>query len=173
MSDRVRMATDLFSEIWPIRRMPPKPDQPVNQFQKAVEVLQKGREVLMRDLSEEILDRAEDFTEGGFLFQEFLENQGTKLHFLYLMVSQLEQSSEAFEENLRKSQQTKPSGRNGKRKAAEIQAEAESIRMEDFEIDQDILDFEESEPEPRSKPKRKRRRKVRTESSMPSPMDDE
>ena len=153
--------------------MPPKPDQPVNQFQKAVEVLQKGREVLMKDLSEEILDRAEDFTEGGFLFQEFLENQGTKLHFLYLMVSQLEQSSEAFEENLRKSQQTKPSGRNGKRKAAEIQAEAESIRMEDFEIDQDILDFEESEPEPRSKPKRKRRRKVRTESSMPSPMDDE
>ena len=112
----------------------------------------------MRDLSEEILDRAEDFTEGGFLFQEFLENQGTKLHFLYLMVSQLEQSSEAFEENLRKSQQTKPSGRNGKRKAAEIQAEAESIRMEDFEIDQDILDFEESEPEPRSTPKRKRRR---------------
>ena len=127
----------------------------------------------MKDLSEEILDRAEDFTEGGFLFQEFLENQGTKLHFLYLMVSQLEQSSEAFEENLRKSQQTKPSGRNGKRKATEIQAEAESIRMEDFEIDQDILDFEESEPEPRSKPKRKRRRKVRTESSMPSPMDDE
>lgn len=153
--------------------MPPKPDQPVNQFQKAVEVLQKGREVLMKDLSEEILDRAEDFTEGGFLFQEFLENQGTKLHFLYLMVSQLEQSSEAFEENLRKSQQTKTSGRNGKRKATEIQAEAESIRMEDFEIDQDILDFEESEPEPRSKPKRKRRRKVRTESSMPSPMDDE
>ena len=127
----------------------------------------------MKDLSEEILDRAEDFTEGGFLFQEFLENQGTKLHFLYLMVSQLEQSSDAFEENLRKSQQTKPSGRNGKRKATEIQAEAESIRMEDFEIDQDILDFEESEPEPRSKPKRKRRRKVRTESSMPSPMDDE
>lgn len=127
----------------------------------------------MKDLSEEILDRAEDFTEGGFLFQEFLENQGTKLHFLYLMVSQLEQSSEAFEENLRKSQQPKSSGRNGKRKATEFQAEAESIRMEDFEIDQDILDFEESEPEPRSKPKRKRRRKVRTESSMPSPMDDE
>ena len=127
----------------------------------------------MKDLSEEILDRAEDFTEGGFLFQEFLENQGTKLHFLYLMVSQLEQSSEAFEENLRKNQQSKTSGRNGKRKPLEIQAEAESLRLEDFEIDQDILDFEDSEPEPRSKPKRKRRRKVRTESSMPTTMDDE
>ncbi|MEI7920399.1 MAG: hypothetical protein WCJ40_00645 [Planctomycetota bacterium] len=154
--------------------MPPKSEQPVNQFQKAVEVLQKGREVLIRDLADEIIDRAEDFTEGGFLFQEFLENQGTKLHFLYLMVSQLEQSSEAFQENQRKTLQSKPQGQGGKRgKTADPESESLSLSEEEFQLEQELLDFEDSEPAPRSKPRRKKRRKIRTESSMPSPLDDE
>ncbi|RLS25362.1 MAG: hypothetical protein DWH73_02085 [Planctomycetota bacterium] len=154
--------------------MPPKSEQPVNQFQKAVEVLQKGREVLIRDLADEIIDRAEDFTEGGFLFQEFLENQGTKLHFLYLMVSQLEQSSEALQEKQRKPLQSKPQGQGGKRgKTADPESESLSLSEEEFQLDQELLDFEDSEPAPRSKPRRKKRRKIRTESSMPSPLDDE
>ena len=123
----------------------------------------------MRDLTEEILDRAEDFTEGGFLFQEFLENQGTKLHFLYLMVNQLEQSSEAFEEARRKESQAKS---KKSKKAARPQVEKEEMIPFD---DQEMIDFseyEELDTAPKKKP-RKRRRKVRTESALPSPLDEE
>ena len=79
-----------------------------NRYQMAVEVLQRGRDLLMHDLAEQILDRAEDFEEGGFLFQEFLENQGSKLHFLYLMISQMEQSAELFEEQNRPKNEVEP-----------------------------------------------------------------
>jgi len=69
-----------------------------NKYRAAIEVLQRGRDVLVEDLADEILDRGEDLSEGGFLLNEFLEAQGTRLHFMCLLVSQLEQSAEALEE---------------------------------------------------------------------------
>jgi len=73
-------------------------DTPFNKYRAAIEVLQRGRDVLVEGLADEILDQGEDLIEGGFLFNEFLETQGTRLHFLCILVSQLEQSAEALDE---------------------------------------------------------------------------
>src|SRR3954451_19265239 len=73
-------------------------EQP-NKYRAAIEILQRGRDVLVGDLADEIHDRQEDLAEGGFLLNEFLEAQGTRLHFLCLLVSQLEQSAEALDES--------------------------------------------------------------------------
>jgi len=70
-----------------------------NKFRAAVDVLQRGREILVEGLADEILDQGEDLTEGGYAFNEFLESQGTRLHFLSLLVSQLEQSADALDES--------------------------------------------------------------------------
>ena len=72
--------------------------QAFNKFRAAVEVLQKGRESLVESLAEEVLAQEDDLLEGGFLFNEFLEAQGTRLHFLSLLVSQLEQSADTLDE---------------------------------------------------------------------------
>ena len=73
-------------------------DTPFNKYRAAIEVLQRGRDVLVEGLADEILDQGEDLTEGGYVFNEFLETQGTRLHFLCILVSQLEQSAEALDE---------------------------------------------------------------------------
>jgi hypothetical protein len=73
--------------------------EPCNKYRSAVEILQRGRDVLVGELANEILDREEELVEGGFLFNEFLEAQGTRLHFLTLLLSQLEQSAEALDES--------------------------------------------------------------------------
>lgn len=72
----------------------------VNKYRQAIEVLQKGRDVLVDAMTDEIIDQGSDLIEGGFLFNEFLESQGTRLHFLSLLVAQLEQSAEAHDEVL-------------------------------------------------------------------------
>lgn len=69
-----------------------------NKYRSAVEILQRGRDVLVEEMANEIMDREEELAEGGFLLNEFLETQGTRLHFLGLLVSQLEQSAEALDE---------------------------------------------------------------------------
>jgi len=69
-----------------------------NKYRRAVEILQRGRDVLVDDLTNEILDREDELVGGGFLLNEFLEAQGTRLHFLCLLVSQLEQSAEGQDE---------------------------------------------------------------------------
>jgi hypothetical protein len=69
-----------------------------NKYRSAVAILQRGREVLVEELANEILEREEELVEGGFLFNEFLEAQGTRLHFLSLLLGQLEQSAEALDE---------------------------------------------------------------------------
>jgi len=74
------------------------PDQGFNKYRAAIEVLQRGREALVETLAEEVLSQEEDLLDGGFLFNEFLEAQGTRLHFLSLLVSHLEQSADALEE---------------------------------------------------------------------------
>jgi hypothetical protein len=74
------------------------PDNTFNKYRSAIQVLQRGRDVLVDSLAEEILAQADDLLEGGFLFNEFLEAQGTRLHFLSLLVSQLEQSADSLDE---------------------------------------------------------------------------
>jgi hypothetical protein len=69
-----------------------------NKYRAAIDVLQKGREVLIEALADEILDQGVDLIGGGYQFNEFLESQGTRLHFLSLLVGQLEQSAEALDE---------------------------------------------------------------------------
>lgn len=69
-----------------------------NKYRAAIEVLQKGRDVLIDALADEILDQGVDLVEGGYQFNEFLESQGTRLHFLSLLVGQLEQSADALDE---------------------------------------------------------------------------
>jgi hypothetical protein len=69
-----------------------------NKYRNAVEILQRGRDVLVEELTSEILDREDELVAGGYFLNEFLEAQGTRLHFLCLLVSQLEQSAEALDE---------------------------------------------------------------------------
>ena len=69
-----------------------------NKFRAAAQALQRGRDQLVEAMAEEVLDQGDDLLNNNFLFNEFLENQGTRLHFLTLVLSQLEQSAEAFDE---------------------------------------------------------------------------
>ena len=69
-----------------------------NKYRAAIEVLQRGRESLVESLAEEVLAQEEDLLEGGFILNEFLEAQGTRLHFLSLLMSQLEQSADTLDE---------------------------------------------------------------------------
>jgi hypothetical protein len=73
-------------------------DTRFNKFRAAIEVLQRGRDVLVEDLADEILSHADDLVDGGFTFNEFLEGQGTRIHFLSLLLTQLEQSAEVLDE---------------------------------------------------------------------------
>ena len=71
---------------------------PFNRYRAAIEVLQRGRDLLVDELADQVLDQADDLVEGGFAFNEFLEREGTRLHFLALLVSQLEQSADSYDE---------------------------------------------------------------------------
>jgi hypothetical protein len=73
-------------------------DPKFNKYRAAIDVLQRGRDLLVDTLADDVLDQADDFIDGGYAFNEFLETQGTRLHFLSLLVAQLEQSAEALEE---------------------------------------------------------------------------
>jgi hypothetical protein len=69
-----------------------------NKYRAALEVLQRGRELLVEDLADEVLDQSDDLIQSGYAFNEFLENQGTRVHFLCLLMAQLEQSADALDE---------------------------------------------------------------------------
>lgn len=69
-----------------------------NKYRAAIDVLQRGRDVLVDSLADEINEQGEDLTDGGYQFNELLETQGTRLHFLSLLLCQLEQSAEAMDE---------------------------------------------------------------------------
>src|ERR1700730_13113988 len=69
-----------------------------NKFRAAAQVLQRGRDLLVESLAEDVLDQADDLIDNNFLFNEFLESQGPRLHFLMLVLSQLEQSADVFDE---------------------------------------------------------------------------
>ncbi len=69
-----------------------------NKYRAAIEILQRGRDGLVADLADEILSQGDEFTESGFLFHEFLEIQGTRVHFLSLLLGQLEHSADLLDE---------------------------------------------------------------------------
>jgi len=69
-----------------------------NKFRIAVEVLQKGRDLVVDAIADDVIHQADDLLDGGYQFHEFLETQGTRLHFLGLLIQQLEQSAETVEE---------------------------------------------------------------------------
>jgi hypothetical protein len=71
------------------------PDSPSSKYRNALDLLQRGREVLVERLADEILEQGEDLLEGGFQFHELLETHGMKLHFLGVLLAHLEQSAEA------------------------------------------------------------------------------
>ncbi|MGC8643513.1 MAG: hypothetical protein ACP5XB_26955 [Isosphaeraceae bacterium] len=74
------------------------PDQPLNKYRAAIEVLMQGRDRLVESLADDVLDQREILLDGGFQFHEFLEAQGARLHFLGLILGHLEQSAELMEE---------------------------------------------------------------------------
>ena len=49
-------------------------------------------------IADDVLDQGDDLLETNYQFHEFLETQGTRLHFLTLLIQQLEQSAESIEE---------------------------------------------------------------------------
>jgi hypothetical protein len=63
----------------------------MNKYRDALDVLRRGRDLLVDELADAVNDRAEDLLESPFLLGELLENHGMKLQFLTLMMSQLEQ----------------------------------------------------------------------------------
>jgi hypothetical protein len=82
------------------------PDMPHNKYRSAIEILQRGRDLLVESLADDVLDQQENLLEGGFQFHEFLESQGARLHFLGLLMGHLEQSAEFYEDlSARKSQE--------------------------------------------------------------------
>ena len=74
------------------------PDQPLNKYRAAIEILLQGRDQLVDCLADDVLDQQENLLDGGFQFHEFLESQGARLHFLGLILGHLEQSAEMVEE---------------------------------------------------------------------------
>jgi hypothetical protein len=83
-------------------------DTRFNKFRAAVQVIQRGRDQIVESLAEEILCQGDDLVDNNFLLNEFLETQGTRLHFLMMVMGQLEQSADAFDEQC-VSQPTPPS----------------------------------------------------------------
>jgi hypothetical protein len=71
---------------------------PNNKFRAAISVLEHGRDLIVESLAEEIIDQSDELVGGGYLLNELLETQGTRLHFLSLLIGQLEQCAENYEE---------------------------------------------------------------------------
>lgn len=76
------------------------PQTPFNKYRAAVEVLQRARDGMVEGLADEILDQADHLEESPFLINELLETQGTRMHFLTLLQSQLEASAEQLDEQI-------------------------------------------------------------------------
>ena len=73
-------------------------DTTFNKYRAAVEILYRSRDRLVEAMADDVLDQADDLIENGYAFNEFIENQGTRLHFLSAVVTQLEQSADVFDE---------------------------------------------------------------------------
>jgi hypothetical protein len=100
-------------------------DPAFNKYRAAVQVLQRGRDVLVECLAEEILGNADDLVEGGFALNELLDGQGPRLHFLLLLIAQLEQSAEALDEASNPASPAAPKKRRSRAKKISNQPSAE------------------------------------------------
>ena len=69
-----------------------------NKYRGALEILQQGKEALLETLADDIIHQGDNLTEGGFLFNEFVEVQGSRLHLLAMLVCQLEEAAMSLEE---------------------------------------------------------------------------
>jgi DNA-binding PucR family transcriptional regulator len=102
---------------------------PRNRYRDALELLQRSRDQIVDQITDQILDGGDDLLDQGYLFHEFLENQGTRLHFLTLLASQIEQSADLWDETRVKQSLTpvrKTSARPRRRKPVEPAPETES-----------------------------------------------
>ena len=102
-----------------------------NKYRAAIEVLQRGRDVLVEDLADEIVDQGEELTFATYTFHELLETQGTRLHFLGLLISQLEQSAENLEEAQAPPPAPKPPARKRTARTKKIQQTSKEGSPED------------------------------------------
>jgi hypothetical protein len=100
-------------------------DAQFNKYRAAIQVLMQGRTALVESLAEEVLANAEGLGEGGFAFNEFLESQGTRLHFLVLLIAQLEQSADALDESRSPPSPVAPKKRRSRAKKVASQPSAE------------------------------------------------
>lgn len=103
-----------------------------NKYREALELLQRSRAQLVEEATDHILDQGEEILEQNYLFHEFLENQGTRLHFLTLLAGQIEQSADDWDEaRARETPEPAPrparksSGKPRRRKAVEPAPESE------------------------------------------------
>ena len=76
----------------------PHQDPASNKYREAAKILERGRERLLGGMADEVLHQGEDLLEHPFLLNEFLESQGTRLHFLTLVLGQFELSAELEDE---------------------------------------------------------------------------
>jgi len=77
----------------------PMAESRFNRYRAALDILLRGRDLLVGNLADDILEQGDELIEGGYQFHEFLESQGTRLHFLCLLIGQLEQSAEMLDES--------------------------------------------------------------------------
>lgn len=101
----------------------------MNKYRVAIDVLQKGRESLVSGIADDVLDQTDVMLEGGYQFNEYLENQGTRLHFLSLLIGQLESSADQLDEELT-APPPPPSCKSKPRSAAKKGAKAKKVRQE-------------------------------------------
>ncbi|QDV33105.1 hypothetical protein [Tautonia plasticadhaerens] len=73
----------------------PRPARSPDRLRAAIEVLNRARESILDQMADTVLSMDEEFSEGGFQVNEFLEVHGSRLHFLCLLISQFEMLSDA------------------------------------------------------------------------------
>lgn len=72
-----------------------RPARSPETIRKALAVLNRARESILDQMADTVLSMDEEFSEGGFQVNEFLEVHGSRLHFLCLLISQFEMLGEA------------------------------------------------------------------------------
>ncbi|ADV64192.1 hypothetical protein Isop_3635 [Isosphaera pallida ATCC 43644] len=93
----------------------------VNKYRQALAILNQARDVMVESLADEILDNADEFAEGGFLFHEFLESRGPRFQFLGIVGGFLEYAAEQFDDQWNVSQPL-PTRRRRRRSRAGVES---------------------------------------------------
>jgi hypothetical protein len=66
----------------------------LNKYRAALRVLQEGRDRFADELADTVLERCDDLLESSFLLTELVESQGSRLHYMAMLMAQLEQAAE-------------------------------------------------------------------------------